>query len=106
MIQAHEVAIARQLLASMDRRVGTIQNNDAKQAMIQILAAQERQVAVMTASKIDYAADWVLEPTVSAWPVKPNISLILGMDIVLSLAIGIFISQGGMGRLLRRRSRV
>lgn len=90
-IQQRDIAFAANVENSLNQRIQHIDSNDAREQMITVLSDQERKLAILTAAKIDYAARWLVAPTVSSWPAKPNLPLLYAAAILGSIFAGCFI---------------
>jgi|GEM_PF-6691733 len=90
-IQHSQIALATQVSENLDQRVGLIQNEEVRSQVISLLSTQEQKLAVLHAGGISYAAAWLVSPTVSAWPVRPNIPLFYILAFVGALATALII---------------
>lgn len=87
-IQNRDIVFATEVERNLSKRIRLIDNNDAREQMINVLSDQERKLAVLTAAKLDYAARWIVAPTVSNWPVKPNLPLLYALALLGSILVG------------------
>lgn len=87
-IQQKDIVFAANVERSLTQRIQHIDSNDAREQMITVLSDQERKLAILTAAKIDYAARWVVAPTVSSWPAKPNLPLLYAVAVLGSIFAG------------------
>lgn len=87
-IQRRDITFAMKVEKSLLARIANIGSNDAREQMIMVLSGQEKKLAVLTAATLDYAAKWVVPPSISTWPVKPNLVLLYAVGAVASLIAG------------------
>lgn len=87
-IQQRSIVFATDVERSLSERIRHIDNNDAREQMINVLSDQEKKLAVLTAAKLDFAARWIIAPTISNWPTKPNLPFLYALALLGSILVG------------------
>lgn len=100
-IQQGQITLAERVANNLSRRVQHIENAEVREQVISVLSSQEQKLAVLHAGQISYAAAWLVRPTISPWPVRPNILLFYLLALVGAFAVGPVI-LALRGHLIRR----
>jgi hypothetical protein len=87
-IQQGQITLAERVADNLSRRIQHIENAEVREQVISVLSGQEQKLAVLHAGQISYAAAWLVSPTISPWPVRPNILLFYLLALVGAFAVG------------------
>lgn len=87
-IQHVQTKLTETIAKNLDARIHQLDNTEVRQQIISLLSNQEERLAVLRAGQFNYAAAWLVRPTVSSWPVRPNMALLYVLAFVSAFIAG------------------
>ncbi len=87
-IQSKQRSLSNRVISNLYYRVENIENTDVRAQVISVISREEQKLAILEAGHIDYGATWLISPTTSNWPAKPNIFLYYVLSLAMAVILG------------------
>ena len=104
-LQADRVATSQRMVDSIADDVEATRNEASQQQLIGILTTEQKKLAILRSGYIGYAADWLVQPTLAPWPVRPNILLYYTLALIAAVGCGPAV-QWARSRRRRRKGAI